>query len=136
MIKSEEGEYINPDGDEHKFAKTIFVDILGNVLIYKWTSNGTSSVELLENAVALRFIGRKDKNNEEIYEHDIVRDDNGFLTIVKYVLQDVDAFEGIGFNLWSFMEGTEPDGKRLQRTFEVVGNIYENLELLEEITEE
>ena len=77
----------------------------------------------------MQYTGLKDKKGKEIYEGDIVNQQFDTF-VVEYGIQEVDAFEGIGYNLWSFMEKLTADGKRLQSELEVVGNIYENPELL------
>lgn len=82
--------------------------------------------------VLMQYTGLKDKNRKEIWEGDILQDEDDCYTVVEYGLQEVDAFEGIGFNIWTFMDGTTADGKRLQETFEIIGNIYENPDLLKE----
>lgn len=68
--------------------------------------------------------GLKDKNGVEIYDGDIVEDEDFEKTIVSYGIQAVDAFEGIGYNLWSHYDKVQ-DGTRLQRGIKVIGNIYE-----------
>jgi uncharacterized phage protein (TIGR01671 family) len=79
----------------------------------------------------MQYTGLKDKSGVEIYEGDIVESDQQENMVVEYGLQEVDAFEGYGWNLWSFMENVNADGIRLQRTYKVIGNIYENKELIE-----
>jgi uncharacterized phage protein (TIGR01671 family) len=78
--------------------------------------------------ILMQFTGLKDKNGKEVYEADIVIHD-GEKIVVKYGIQSVDAFEGAGFNLWSFY-GQKLGGFRLQSEIEIIGNIYENPELL------
>ena len=78
----------------------------------------------------MQFTGLLDRNGKEIYESDILRDEDNMTIIVEYGLQEVDAFEGVGFNVWTFMDNANADGKRLQRTYEVIGNIYQDKHLL------
>ena len=78
--------------------------------------------------ILMQFTGLKDKNGKEVYEADIVIHD-GEKIVVNYGIQSVDAFEGAGFNLWSFY-GQKLGGFRLQSEIEIIGNIYENPELL------
>jgi uncharacterized phage protein (TIGR01671 family) len=77
-----------------------------------------------------QFTGLLDKNGSEIYEGDII--DDMPPSVVQYGIQSVDAFEGVGFNLWGFYGHYEDIGKaiRLQSELEIIGNIHENPELL------
>ena len=84
--------------------------------------------------ILMQFTGLLDRNGKEIYEGDIVRVQDHFQTVfVKEVLYEQDAF---------VIRGTEKDNvgmsvdsewsQRLSglRQIEVIGNIYENKELL------
>ena len=85
-----------------------------------------------DNYVGLQFTGLKDKNGKEIFEGDILQ---------SYPTQDVRFIVGFGVNgdnnSWGFT--LESIGRKTVYSFEtsvekmeVIGNIYENPELLEE----
>lgn len=73
-----------------------------------------------------QYIGLKDKNNKEIYEGDIVTLHNGKYKVIfnteeaRFVLKDV------------FFEMDIPFTNNNNKRIEVIGNIYENSELLGE----
>ncbi|MEK4501194.1 YopX family protein [Bacillus sp. FSL R12-0069] len=79
------------------------------------------------NIILMQYTGLKDKNGKEIYEGDIIRNDRG--TILKVPFVD-GAF---------YAEGTDALSKQyvfsvlsdFSSWSEVIGNIYENSELLE-----
>jgi len=99
--------------------------------------NGTPHWANCDEFVAMQFTGKKDKNGKEIYEGDIIN--------VKDH-PDFSAWGGVGFVLWdnrelSYLYGVTngwsdllctPDKKQI----EVIGNIYENPELLKEKVEQ
>ena len=70
----------------------------------------------------MQYTGLKDKNGKKIFEGDIVKsqDDGGDYATYKDVLQVVELDTG------SFY----PVSERYSGDFEVIGNIYENKELL------
>jgi uncharacterized phage protein (TIGR01671 family) len=75
--------------------------------------NGEIIDEYIEQETLSQFTGLYDKNGKEIYEGDILKSNNNTFRKVKW---DYDSY---GWNIWN-------DSKH----FEVIGNIYENSELL------
>lgn len=87
--------------------------------------NGISGIEVDESTIG-QFTGLYDKNGKEVYEGDIVAL-NKFLLgcyVVKYDIKNArfsmycDNYEQAGFNL------------ETMKNYEVIGNIYDNPELL------
>lgn len=72
----------------------------------------------------MQFTGLKDKNGTPIYEGDIVTDNLGRYSTVSY---DVGAFWVLGKHYGCFRW----ELYRVYENIEVIGNIYENPELLE-----
>lgn len=74
-----------------------------------------------------------DKNGKEVFENDVIRDSDGFEGIVQY--DESYGMYGIAY-LPTKSNGIDMTFEELKdkhwNTFEVVGNIYENPELVEE----
>ena len=73
--------------------------------------------------VAMQYTGLKDKNGKEIYEGDIIKSQEFYPSVVKYD-DDYAQFEAGGVNFL--------DASNHTLEWEVIGNIYENPDLLEE----
>lgn len=72
--------------------------------------------------ILMQYAGLVDKNGKEIYEGDIVKDGNNILTEIKW--EEFEHNEG-GYFSGFFLNDDSP------RVIEVIGNIYENPELLD-----
>lgn len=77
--------------------------------------------------VLMQYIGLKDKNGKEIYEGDIVSYFGGGYGIVYYDEQFA------AFRIEILKTGKYTDMEFIAKYGDVIGNIYENPELLEEV---
>ena len=77
----------------------------------------------------MQFTGLYDKNGKEIYEGDIVSGVNGSINGIgmKFTMSIKWDDHRVGFNIPLFKNDYNPT-----HYYEVIGNIYENPELLEE----
>lgn len=91
-----------------------------------------ANIEKQSNLYLMQYTGLKDKNGKEIYEGDIV-------LIVGQLVAEIffDIYEGVKIkyhyeNIRTKISGKmiEPIARNHHFTHEVIGNIYENLELL------
>ncbi len=80
-----------------------------------------------KNIVLMQFTGLLDKNGKEIYEGDVVKCGRSTAVVEwdEYIDQDFYWGNASGFK-FNF-DSDEMDG---QRSYEVIGNIYENPELI------
>lgn len=94
------------------------------------------SGSIIDDAILMQSTGLKDKNGQEIFEGDIVSD--------GFDIGDIKSHKTLGFYMvdkkgverWfsdgATIEGFEEYVKTAFKTIEVIGNIYENPELLED----
>ena len=88
------------------------------MILWKWLEEGNQP-DL--------FIGIKDKNNREIYEGDIVRYDDKYTAVVEWKDRCIH---------FKFIDGMRHVSSKTYPVIEVVGNIYENPELILDIYDE
>ena len=121
-------ESVNCDGD--RWVQGFYVEELRGGTIHPIITDGAFEFEVEKNTVG-RYLGKRDKNNTEIYEDDIVKTKNGRLCIVRWFSSD----NFVGFDMKPIEAKHEcPTEYDLYKSdnLEVVGNIYDNKELLEE----
>ena len=85
-------------------------------ILRMWGMKGRQMFKLGEEIELMQYTGLKDKNGKEIYEGDIVKTNNKRI----FSIEIPDIFYKLADGSWM----TETD-------FGVIGNIYENPELLE-----
>lgn len=124
-------------------------NVMRDVAVLHFTKNGkTNFIEYWINPTELKSYhvrnidlmqstGLKDKNSIEIFEGDVVlvNVSNGFDHLVneKTVVQESEFHSGLVCkSLISGMEYRVFKHKKMDYEYEVIGNIYENSELLEE----
>ena len=95
---------------------------------------GVSRLIKFQNAILMQSTGLKDKNGKEIFEGDIVTDGE-FARIVQYhqtlgfYMFDEEGNERF-FSDSATLEDFEEDAKIVSEILEIIGNVYENPELL------
>lgn len=111
------------DNDDKKMHDVIFLNYENNSVEW-YNDKNKKRAAFIEEVPTVQRTGLKDKNGKLIYEGDIVKDliMSGIFYIVKWF--------NSGFYLESTISGSFLKFDDTQQ--EVIGNIYENPELLEE----
>jgi len=79
-----------------------------------------------DNIELMQFTGLKDKNGKEIYEGDIIKDDENYQGVVEW------NEDYVGWNYYDKHVEEHLDFQCVgENHLEVIGNIYENKELIE-----
>jgi len=118
----------------------------GKPSLIRVTPLGGTNIERLniETTVILQFTGLKDKNGKEIYEGDILKDDQEELLEVKFGKLPLDkggdcvcTYQAFYCKCYGKL-GRLPmhECENIGEWMEVVGNIYENKDLLKEDIDE
>ena len=110
---------------------TINFEIETNRAYYYNLQNGCGSLREDSNYVLMQYTGLKDKNGKEIYEGDIIKicaEGLGGEAIGKIVYDEYD----LAFVLKNEVEELSECLWYAEQQLEVIGNIYDNPELLKE----
>ena len=102
-------------------------------LIYLKANNGKGYYCSFSDIELMQSTGLKDKNGVEIYEGDLVQNGRGEIGYVTYLLQEtgfVVVLKNTDYRLGHRNTGESYD---MAYWHEIIGNIYENPELLEAI---
>ena len=125
---------------EEMINEILMISFVRKEIIGKF-SDGSTSVPLKfedkrngKDIILMQSTGLKDKNGKEIFEGDIIRYNIDVVDIKRHptlgfytVLDGREGFFGDGMSIDDF----EEDAKEFSKTAEIIGNIYENPELLE-----
>lgn len=105
-----------------------FIDVEGSVRQLNY-----DSLDIVNDVIVQQFTGLKDKSGREIYEGDIIKDKQNWLYEVKffqeYAIFDMEVFKQD--NNPGYCYNTRLHESKL---IEIIGNIFENPELLESKT--
>ena len=108
--------------------------VLANGTVIEIYDNGFGegySVRNLDNIEVLQFTGLKDKNGKEIYEGDIIRLKHHIDKRINVVGKVVFLSEQASFGIIDDLCQEYPLFRNTTEQIEIIGNIYENFELLE-----
>ena len=111
------------------------IDLKKGVLVGEHWKFGETNSMSFDEIVLMQSTGLKDKNGKEIFEGDGVRYNIDVVDIKKHptlgfytVLNGREGFFGDGM----IIEDFEKDAEEFSQIVEIIGNIYENPELLED----
>lgn len=116
------------------FKDTFAITESGQVVVVEQEFvTSTPDYVFVDHLVIMQSTGLLDKNGKEIFEGDIIRYNIDVVDIKRHptlgfytVLDGREGFFGDGMSIDDF----EEDAKEFSKTAEIIGNIYENPELL------
>lgn len=108
--------------DKGKVYDTQFIDYTRKLVIFFDNGTQCTYTELFNEVEFMDNTGMKDKNGKYIYIGDIVKDNDDIYTIKRSELCKIISMCNKRLNIFL--------GESVCREIEVIGNIYENKELL------
>ena len=125
------------DSVEKKFVEHFFITDNGLICNMEKPTSGYNSPIPVEKSelILMQSTGLRDKNGKEIFEGDIVTDGEFTRTIknhqtLGFYMLDEEGIERF-FSDSASLEDFEEDAKIVSEILEIIGNVYENQELLE-----
>lgn len=112
---------------------TLYIELNGSIN-FGW--NGEIMDDYTDRIVLMKHTGKKDSNGVEIYDGDIVHDDEFIYTVCFGDFTDDDDFQEPAQRQTGFYivdTHTDETFPFYNLTYRVIGNIYENPELLEDL---
>lgn len=83
----------------------------------------------MKDVIPMQFTGLLDKNGKEIYEGDILSDDNGIIAYISFCIECF-SYQYFYDNVCHSCDGNFQLLEYKSEDIKVIGNIYENPELL------
>ena len=125
------------DKENEEMYDVAMIDVETGEVAYTDHPTGYNADALLEQVELMQYTGLKDKNGKEIFEGDILRDTDSEIYYVDfirgcfYLRTNYKSFPHLGWAEWLPM--CEIDRLANPVDFEIIGNIYDNPELLKEV---
>ncbi len=121
--------------ETNEMVKVAHLDLTGETIYFE---NGIKSLNIGQELsfwnqpfILMQYTGLKDKNGVEIYEGDIVKYQNRLIGYVTYLIQEAGFVVVLKKSDYRLGHRNTNENYELANCHEVIGNIYENPELLE-----
>lgn len=136
IIKNNENSHIQNESPKPFF--TIYFNFIDLILFEYNIENNMLNRYLIEENIPNQYTGMKDKNGKMIYEGDIVKfmvlrkEEYGFYSFIEKEFTGEIYWDNKvrSYEIKSKENGNYVMCRRLEETIEIIGNIYENPELL------